>query len=225
MIKLNNVTLCPISQRSPKVVMSMIEEICKDLRAAGLTVDYMPRCNKLPHISISDGSVYLFDNAPDEVPLASGECEIFIANRLARLLELKIVENRINDLYFDALYLGWRLSVENCKIGNRTLQELKVYMNDTDDGTKCYALTYDGIAEFEEDLARARLRRDVTFEIATKSHRAEIRLTTEGFTVDGEPYELTKQDISRAKEEHPALKGTFMLTAAERAYDEVAENL
>lgn len=102
---------------------------------------------------------------------------------------------------------------------------LQVYMNDSAQNMKYYPLTYAGIAEFEEDLARARLRRDVTFEIATKSHRAEIRLTTEGFTVDGEPYELTKQDIARAKEEHPALKGTFMLTAAERAYDEVAENL
>lgn len=225
MLKKNVLSIRPVSQCARKTTVSMIDALCKDLEGAGLKVTHSWGYNYQLDLRISDGDVVIYDWTEAHPCEDCTGGEDIIANRLARLLELKIVENRINDLYFDALYLGWRLSVENCKIGNRTLQELKVYMNDTDDGTKCYALTYDGIAEFEEDLARARLRHDVTFDIATKSHRAEIRLTTEGFTVDGEPYELTKQDIARAKEERPTLKDTFMLTAAERAFNGVAENL
>ena len=109
MKKADQIEIRPVSYRNQKVVTSMIDGLCKDLQATGLSVSHSWHDGGRLEVCISDGSAVIYD-VTEVYPFKSDSTgEIVIANRLARLLELKIVENRIDDLYFDALYLGWRL--------------------------------------------------------------------------------------------------------------------
>lgn len=111
MKKADQIEIRPVSYRNQKVVTSMIDGLCKDLQATGLSVSHSWHDGGRLEVCISDGSAVIYD-VTEVYPFKSDSTgEIVIANRLARLLELKIVENRIDDLYFDALYLGWRLSI------------------------------------------------------------------------------------------------------------------
>lgn len=209
-----------------RTAMAMVIGLLEDLKAIGMIVDYTQNGDDLISFKVTEANYsnlmgeVIYDEHDVNILNANKDGEVIIANSLARLLEEKIVERRINDLYFEALYLGWRLTIDDVAVNidgvRQTYKKLKVYMHDGENGTVTFDLTYQGVSEFEDFLFTSRLRRDVVFDMTTKVTSSDVHLTADGFFSHGKDYKLTPDDIEAAKGDQPVFLKRFMQTVAEK---------